>query len=157
MKRLFAGLCALVLLSLLLPLPPAQAQTAAAATRPAGPFTYDVTKEVTLLATVSSVLTKPSPGMIMGAHLLLATSSGPVDASLGTFGLRGKGAPSVATGEQIEVTGVMKTLKNHQVFLARTVRVGGQVYTVRNKHGFSVSPQARERAGRKTAEKGGTL
>ncbi len=157
MKQLFAGLCALVLLSLLLPLPPAQAQTAAVETRPAGPFTYDVTKEVTLLATVSSVLTKPSPGMIMGAHLLLATSSGPVDASLGTFGLQGKGAISVAAGQQIEVTGVIKTFKNQRVFLARTVRVRGQVYTIRNKHGFSVSPQARERAEHKAAEKGGTL
>ena len=106
MKRLCAGLCVLALLSLLSLLPPVLAQTAE---RTAGPFGYDVSKEVTLSGTVSSVLTKPSLGMIMGSHLLLATPSGPVDASLGTFGLRGKGALSVATGQQVEVTGVMKT------------------------------------------------
>lgn len=151
MKRLFAGLRALALLFLIPLLLPVQAQTAAVATGTAGPFSYDVTQEVTLSGTVSGVLTRPSQGMIMGSHLLLATPSGPVDASLGMFGLRGKGAVSVAAGQQIEVTGVMKTLKNKEVFLVRTVKAGGQVYTIRNEHGFPVSPQARERASRKTA------
>jgi hypothetical protein len=90
----------------------------------------------------------------MGSHLLLTTPSGQVDASLGTFGLRGKGALLVAAGQQVEVTGVMKTVNDKQVFLARTVKVGGQVYTIRNEHGFPVSPQARERANGKTPQKG---
>jgi hypothetical protein len=151
MKHLFAGLCALALLSLISPLPLLQAQTAAVATRPEGPFSYDVAKEVTLSGTVSSVLTKPSPGMIWGSHLLLATPSGPVDASLGRFALMGKGALSVAAGQQVEVTGVMKTIKDKQIFLTRTVKVGGHVYTIRNEHGVPMSPQARERASRKAA------
>jgi hypothetical protein len=154
MERLFAGLCALALLFLISPQPPLQAQTAAVETRAAGPFSYDVTKEVTLNGTVSSVLTKPAPGMIMGPHLLLATPFGPVDASLGRFGLLGKGALSVAAGQQIEVAGIMKTIKDKQVFLTRTVKVGGEVYTIRNEHGFPVSPQARERASQKTAGEG---
>jgi hypothetical protein len=157
MKRLFAGLCAFVLLSLIsLPLP-SQAQTTAE-NKAAGPFRYDITQEVTLSGTVSSVLTAPSPGMIMGSHLLLATPSGPVDASLGMFGLRGKGAVSVSAGQQVEVTGVMKTIGANtadakQVFLVRTVRAGVRVYTIRNRRGFSITPQARERASRKTAQK----
>ena len=151
MKRLFAPLCALALLFLISPQPLAQAQTAAGETRAAGPLNYDVTQEVTLNGTVSSVLAKPAPGMIWGSHLLLATPFGPVDASLGRFGLLGKDAVSVAAGQQIEVTGVMKTIKDKQVFLARTVKAGGQVYTIRNEHGVPVPPQARERASRKTA------
>lgn len=115
---------------------------------------YDKAQEVTLTAMVSSVLARPEPGMIAGSHLLLATSSGTVDASLGRFGLEGKGALSIATGEQVEVTGVMKTLKNKQVFVARTVKARGQVYTMRNEHGIQVSPQSRQRAGQKTAQKG---
>lgn len=154
MKRLCAGLFILALLSSISLLPPALAQKAE---RAAGPFSYDASKEVTLNGTVSSVLTKPSPGMIMGSHLLLETTSGPVDASLGTFGLLGKSALSVAPGQQVEVTGVMTTIKNKQVFLARTVKVGGQAYTIRNEHGFPVSPQARERANGKTAQKGELL
>jgi len=151
MKPLFAGLCVLALLFLISPLQLVQAQTAAVETRTAGPFSYDVTQEVTLNGTVSSVLAKPAPGMIWGSHLLLATPFGPVDASLGRFGLLGKDAVSVAAGQQIEVTGVMKTIKDKQVFLARTVKAGGQVYTIRNEHGVPVPPQSRERASRKTA------
>ena len=151
MKRLFAGLCVLALMSLIALSPPVQAQTAE---RHAGPFSYDVSQEVTLKGTVSSVLTKPAPGMIMGSHVLLTTALGPVDASLGRFGLRSKSAVPVAPGQQIEVTGVMKTIKDKQVFLTRTVKIGGEVYTIRNEHGFPVSPQARQRASRKTAGEG---
>jgi hypothetical protein len=156
MKPLFTGLCALALLFLISSTPPVQAQTAAIETRPAEPY-YDVAREVTLKGTVSSVLTKPSPGMIMGSHLLLATASGEVDASLGRFGLLGKGALSVAAGQQVELTGVMKTLMDKQVFVARTVKVGEHVYTMRTEHGIQISPQARERASQKTAQKGETL
>jgi hypothetical protein len=157
MKPLFTGLCSLALLFLISSTPPVQAQTGAVETRPEGPFSYDVNKEVTLTGTVSTVLTKPSPGMIMGSHLLLTTPSGTVDATLGMFGLLGTGALSVNAGQQIEVTGVMKTIKNMQVFLARTVRVGDRVYTIRNEHGFPVPPQAREPANQKSAQKGETF
>lgn len=157
MKRLLAILCALALLSLVSVLPLAQAQARAVETRTAGPFSYDIGKEVTISGTVSSVLAKPAQGMIMGSHLLLTTVSGPVDASLGRFGLQGKGALSVAAGRQVEVTGVMKTIKNKQVFLARTVKSGGQVYTIRNQRGIAMSPRARERASGKTAQKGESL
>jgi hypothetical protein len=118
---------------------------------------YDQRQEVTLKATVSSVLTRPSAGMIVGSHLLLETPSGTVDASLGRFGLEGKGALSVTAGEQVEVTGVMKTLKNQQVFVVRTVKVGSQVYTMRNEHGIQVSPQSRARASQNAARNGREL
>jgi len=38
---------------------------------------------------------------------------------------------------------VMKTIGNQKVFLARTVKVGDQVYTIRNEHGVPIPPQAR--------------
>jgi len=154
MKSLFAGPWVLLVLLSVSLVPLVQAQTTTAGTRTAGPFSYDVRHEFTLNARVSSVLTKPSTGMIMGSHLLLATPSGPVDASLGRFGLLGKGAVSVTAGQQIEVTGVMKTLNDQQVLLVRTVKTGGQIYTIRNQHGFPVPPQARERASRKSAGEG---
>ncbi len=156
MKQLFAGLCAMALLSLISSPMPVQAQAAAAEARPAAPY-YDVAHEVTLRGTVSSVVAKPSAGMIMGSHLLLTTPSGAIDASLGRWGLQGKGALSVTAGEQVEVTGIMKTIRGRQTFLARTVKAGGQVYTIRNEHGVQMSPQARERAGQQTAQKGDSL
>jgi len=114
---------------------------------------YDISQEVTLSGTVSAVLVKPAPGMIMGPHLLLATTSGQVDASLGKWALEGRGALSVTPGQQVELTGVMKTLNDKQVFVARSVKAGGKLYTLRNEHGIPVSPQARQRA----AQKGETL
>ena len=114
----------------------------------ARPF-YDIAQEVTIHGTVSSVLARAHMGMTPGSHLLLATSSGAVDASLGRWALQGKGALSVAAGARVEVTGVMKTLRDRAVFVARTVKVGGQVYTMRNEHGIPVSPQSRARASQK--------
>jgi hypothetical protein len=132
------------------PLSLVQAQTSEV--RSAAPF-YDVTREVTLSGTVSSVLATPAHGMIAGPHLLLTTASGnKVDASLGRFALRGRNALSVTAGDQVEVTGVMNTFAGNQVFIARTVKVGEQVYTMRNPYGIPVSPQARERAAQKSGE-----
>ena len=119
MKQLSTGLCTLVFLFLISSLRPVQAQMTADATRAAGRFSYDGTEEITVTGTVSSVLAKAAPGMIAGSYLVIATPSGLVDASLGRFGLRGNGAVLVAAGEQIEVTGVMKTLKDKPLFLVK--------------------------------------
>jgi len=154
MTRIFAAVGSLALLALLFLALPASAQSKPSAGKFSGPFSYDASKEVTLSGTVSNVITKPEPGMIMGAHLVFATGSGPVDASLGGFALRGKDALSVSAGQQVAVTGVMKTIKNRQVFLARTVKVNGQVFMVRNEHGILMSPQSRERLRQSSGQNG---
>ncbi len=156
MKPLSTGLCTLAIL-LISSISPVQSQATAAPADSAAPFSYDAANEVTLTGTVSSVLTKAAPGTIVGSHLLLATPSGPVDASVGRFGLNGKGAAPVAVGQQIEATGVMKMIKDKPVFLVRTVKVGDEVYTIRNEHGVPLSPQARARAGQKSGQKGESL
>jgi hypothetical protein len=124
-----------------------------AATKPEIKPYYDITKEVTLSGPVLSVIEKPEPGMIFGSHLMVETGSGKVDASLGRWGILGKDALSVTEGEQVELTGVMKTANHKDVFVVRTVKANGKVYTLRNQHGFEISPKARERA----AQKGETL
>ena len=154
MKSLFRKLSAWGLL--LVPLYPSiQAQTATAKNSQAYPYYYDISEEVTVNGAVTGVLTKASAGMMNGSHLLVATPSGPVDVSLGAYGLLGKGALAVKLGEQVAVTGVMKSSKNKPVFMARTVRVGDQVYPIRNERGIPMSPQARERARSGSAQNGG--
>jgi hypothetical protein len=157
MKHRFEDACALGLLCFISLLSPVQAQTAATPTRTTGPYTYHLSEEVTLSGTVSSVLPHSTAGMIMGSHLLLATATGPVDASLGRFALMGKGALPVAAGQQVEVTGVMKTIKANHVFLVRTVKAGGTVYPIRNQHGFAISPQGRQRTSQKMTQKSESL
>ena len=110
---------------------------------------YDVNREVTLSGTVSGVLSRPMPGMMWGAHLLVTTTSGTLDASLGRWGLMGKGGFSVSIGQQVELTGVMKTMNSKEVLVVRTVKVNGTVYTIRDEQGTPVSPQARELIGQK--------
>lgn len=149
MKQLIAGPCALAFLSLVFSPLPAQAQTEAIAATPSAPFRYDVEQEMTFSGTVSSVLAKPFAGMIASSHLLLNNSSGSLDISLGTFALRGKDAFAMVQGQQIEVVGVKKMLKDGQVILARSVKAGNHVYVIRNMHGIPVSPQTRRRTNQK--------
>jgi hypothetical protein len=116
--------------------------TAVTAATPARPY-YDTREEITLAATVNSVIVRPAAGMAIGPHLLLATASGTVDASLGKWGMTGKGALSVSAGQPVVVTGVMKVLKNRPVLVVRTVKAGGKVYVMRNEHGIPEPPQSR--------------
>jgi len=72
--------------------------------------------------------------------------------------MRGKGALSVTPGQQVEVTGVMKTLKGKQVFVTRLVQADGHTYTIRNEHGFVRRRVAVDGAGvTKSESKGGQL
>jgi hypothetical protein len=149
MIRLCSGLGAF-LLAVALFAAPIHAQ----AVRP-GAFGYDASKEVTLNATVETVVTKPSPGTLMGPHLVLQTSSGRVQASLGRYALRGKDAIPLASGQRIQVTGVMTSVGNSPIFLARTIQVEGRIYTIRNANGFVVPPVHDQSA--TTPAKGGSL
>jgi len=122
---------------------PISAQTSGDTTIAAGPFRYDSANEVTICGTVSAALSKAGPGMVVGPHLLIATASGLVDASLGRFGLLGTGSPPIGAGQQVEATGVMRTIKDRPVLLVRAVKVGSAVYVIRNIHGVLLAPRAR--------------
>jgi hypothetical protein len=135
---------------------PAQAQTAGK-TATAQPFHYDAGKEVTLSGKVAKVLAKAEPGMMAGAHLVLETPAGLVDASLGRFSFEGKGALTIVAGQPVEATGVMRTINSSQILVVRTVVLDGEAYVIRNEHGFAISPQARERGSGKTNRDGGAL
>lgn len=116
---------------------------------------YNMKNEIKITGVVSSVMDKPERGMMFGSHLLVNTAAGTLDVSLGRWALTGKSAARVGVGQQVEVTGVLKTLNHRQVFLARTINTGGKTYSLRNEHGIPVSPQASERA--QGAQKGVTL
>lgn len=156
-KPLSAGQRQLTLPFFISTLPLVHAQKAAVATRPAMPFSYDISKEIKLNGTVSSVLAKPSPGMLLSSHLLFATASGAVDASMGRFALLGKNTLSITPGQYVEVTGVIASLKGQQVWLTCIVKVDYQVYTIGNKRGFALSPQARDRLSQSAGQKGEQL
>ena len=153
MRRPFSVIPALLLALLISAEQSSKGQTSVSYLKAGGTMSYDLSDELRLEGTVAAVFVT-SPGMLAGSHLLLTTLSGSVDISLGTCGLRGKGALSLTEGQQIEVTGVMKTFRGAQVLLARNVRAGGTVYAIRNKHGIPITPYARQRASQ-TSQSGG--
>ena len=160
MKWRFSVLGPIAFLALCLFALPIYAQTAAVTAKPVAPQRYDITKEVKLSGTVSNVVKSPTREMKMvsGSHLIVATKTGEVDASLGRFAMRGKGALSITPGQQVEVTGVMKTIKGKQVFVTRLLQVDGHTYTIRNEHGFVSEHGAIDGAGvTKSTSKGGQL
>ncbi len=159
MKRRSPFFGLLAVLALCLFALPLRAQTSEAASKPTVRLgAYDISKEVTLTGTVTRVLKATTPGMktLGGAHLILDTNSGAVDASVGGYALRGKGALSVKAGEQVEVTGMMKTIRGRQVFVTRLVQADGRTYKIRNEHGFLLTPASRN-GNTKSEAKGGQL
>ncbi|MGB8522376.1 MAG: hypothetical protein WCD43_05385 [Candidatus Acidiferrales bacterium] len=158
MKWRFPAFGPFAVLALCLFATPAHAQTAEGTASSVVPPKYDITREVTLTGTVNSVVRKTTPEMQMlgGSHLIVQTASGKIDASLGGYAMKAEGALSVSPGQQVQVTGVMKTIRDQQVFVTRLVQVNGRLYKIRNEHGFVLAPESRKGATKPEA-KGGQL
>lgn len=137
MKKLLGGLGLLTLMAFSVFAVPSQADTTAKKTV-VPKYQYDASKEVTLKGTISSVVKKPSRGMLIGEHLMLTTSSGSVDAHVGSYVSRDKHLDSLASGQSISARGVKMNVNGKEVFLVRTIEADGQTITVRNQKGFLV-------------------
>jgi hypothetical protein len=106
---------------------------------------YDARNEVTVAGTVQSFIKQPAPGMMMGAHLVVSTAQGTVDAQIGRVAW-GPHAVSFAPGESVKLVGVMATINHQNVFLARTIQTGSRTITVRNERGFFATSGAQTHA-----------
>jgi hypothetical protein len=156
MKRGYTELGILALLAFFSLATPGYAQTAAATTKPAVPLRYDVSKEVTLSATVESVPGKSSNAREQGDFLVLQTKSGSVNGRLTPFALNEKGGISITAGQQVKATGLMMMVHDKQEFLIRTLELDGRTYQLRSKRGFPLQHPARNSAS-STESKGGQL
>jgi len=115
----------------------AQTQTAAQAKVVRTPL-YDTSKETTIEGTVASVVTTSTKGMVPGAHLMVATPTGTIDAPLGRYVMNGPRAAVFTPGERVTIVGVPAVFANQHLFLARTVQGAGKTYQIRNQHGFLI-------------------
>jgi hypothetical protein len=140
LKRLPNGMClCAALVAALVAAPLYGANRSVLPKRAVVPSRYDISKEVTLQATVQSVHAKPGAGRF-GGYLTLSTAHGTAEAQVGRFLLRGPGAVSFTPGEQVKLVGLMATLNHRQVLLTRLIVAGGRTITVRNHSGFLVPP-----------------
>jgi hypothetical protein len=135
---------------------PLHAQTSAATKSTIHPW-YDISQEVRISGTVSVVEKTPARGTeaIVGSHLIVETSAGKVNASLGRYALKGKSPLSLSSGQQVQMLGVMKTVRDQQVFVARVIQVSGHQYTIRTEHGLATAGIAHGKPS--TGTNGGTL
>lgn len=131
--------CISALLCLLFAGSATQAQTQAAAqAKVVRTPLYDTSKETTIEGTVASIVTTPTKGMVPGAHLMVATPTGTVDAHLGRYIMNGPRAAVFTPGERVTIVGVPAVFANQHLFLARTVQGAGKTYQIRNQHGFLI-------------------
>lgn len=115
---------------------------------------YDASKEVSLQGTVAK-FTANSMDFPAGAHVVVQTSSGPVDAQLGDVRLLKFNNLTITQGANIRIIGEPVTTNQGTFFLARLVQVGTQVVAVRGKTGVPLGLASARAAGSSSASEGG--
>jgi len=101
--------------------------------------TYNVSREVFLLGTVVK-FESASSTLPMGAHLILQTSSGPIDVHLGNARVLQAGHLELNPGDSLRIVGEPLALGDSTYFAARIVQKGAQAVAVRNTKGFLTTP-----------------
>jgi len=97
---------------------------------------YNPSTETTVNGTVEQVITIARGRGLGGTHLELKTESGTLDVHLGPSAFLSSKGFQFAKGDQVEVTGSKVTFQGHEAIIAREVRKGGKVLTLRNAQGI---------------------
>lgn len=102
-----------------------------------GPMHYDPATETTVTGTVAEVKNTPAPGRGMGGiHLVFDAPDGRVDVRVGPAAFVEGQHVTFAAGDSLTITGSKTTIDSQQVIVAREIRKGDQVLTLRNAQGF---------------------
>ncbi len=156
-RALVPAVCSVLifaLCSILAPQSFAQSQAPAAKNAPG---MYDSTKEVVLNGTISGVVARPKPGLPLGLYLTLTTTQGQLAVHLGPYYGRVAAEKGLVAGATIQVRGVSTSFAAGEIFLARTITIGGQTLTIRSQNGFPVRPAANGRRGAQGTQATGGL
>lgn len=96
---------------------------------------YDLSKEIVVQGNIQKIDTAGDRAP-MGAHLLVETSTGVVDAHLGALNAASLKLLGLYNGEAVSLTGMTQTENGNSVLLVRILNVAGHDFTLRNKNGF---------------------
>jgi hypothetical protein len=94
--------------------------------------------EITVSGTIQQVITTHTAGSPAGLHILVESSQGVVNASVGPF-LPADIQRALSAGQQIQITGIVRTISGQNFLLARLLVLAGRQITIRNEHGFLVA------------------
>jgi hypothetical protein len=102
---------------------------------------YDSTTETTIAGTVQAVeqvapqSTARGRGSMGGTHLQLGTAADTVDVHLGPTAYLDEQKISLAKGDTVEIVGSRVTVDGEEVVIAKSIRKGDQVWTLRDATG----------------------
>lgn len=133
----------------------AHSATAANSQSNAAMTAYDLSKEIVVQGNIQKIDTVGDRAP-MGAHLLVKTSTGVVDAHLGALNAASLKLLGLYNGEAVSLTGITQTENGNSILLVRILNVAGHDFALRTKHGFPVKtlvPRATS-MGRTNAEGG---
>lgn len=99
---------------------------------------YDTATEVTLQGTIIKVETHKGRMGWNGTHLVVSFDAQQLDVHVGPSNYLAQQAFSFAAGEQIQVTGSKVKFDGSDALIAREIRKGEQVLTLRNSQGIPV-------------------
>lgn len=121
----------------------AQQQPASAAQ---ATLAYDLKRETVVQGTVLSYTASATTAPI-GPHATIETSSGTVDVHLGNADRMKINDIFLAVGDSVKIVGETHNYGNGDIFLARVLRKGNQVVTLRSLNGIPLAA-GREGAGK---------
>jgi hypothetical protein len=97
---------------------------------------YNPKTETTVNGTVEKVKTGSRGAGWGGTHLDLKTDSGTLDIHVGPSRYVATQGFKFAEGDKVEVTGSKVTLHDHDAIIAREIKMGDKVLTLRNAQGI---------------------
>lgn len=103
---------------------------------------YDLSTETTVNGTVESVdqVTGPGGGRgrrgLGGTHIALRTGAAAIEVHLGPTAFMNEKKVAVAKGDVLEILGSRVTIDDEPVFLAKEVKKGDSVWTLRDAAGL---------------------
>lgn len=110
--------------------------------RPEDSPRYDLSTEAILSGTVESVEQIAGPGgdrgrrAMGGTHVMLKTSGETLEVHLGPTAFLNEAKVMVAKGDELTVIGSRVTVDGERVFIAKEVRKGDNVWTLRDAAGL---------------------
>ncbi|MGH9757552.1 MAG: hypothetical protein ACRD4M_07420 [Candidatus Acidiferrales bacterium] len=113
----------------------ARSATAANSQSNAAITVYDLSREIVVQGNIQKIDTA-GDRVPMGAHLLVETSTGLVDAHLGTLNAASLKLLGLYNGEAVSLTGITESENGNSVMLVRILNVAGRNFTLRNKNGL---------------------
>ena len=98
---------------------------------------YNPATEATVTGTVDVIKNLASPGRGGGGlHLVMSTASGPIEVRVGPASFVSSKGFTFAIGDALTVVGSKVTMAGQEVLIAREIKKGDQVLTLRDAKGF---------------------